>query len=311
MKAAFWVFAVFLTLARLGSYLLGTDKATPVRPRTFVATPAPLANADVKLEPPSVASVIAPGVVRRRTMVPSAGGPIRLWIYTPEKPTGKKLPCVFVAPAGTPLIWGMDLGSGDMPEHLPYVKAGFAVIAYEIAGAVASPRTSAPPAASVKAFLAANGGVENARSAMDYAEKFLPELDRTRFFVAGHSSAATLALQVAQHEPRVRACAAYAPVTDLEGRVGPDIRLLDLLGGFSQYVRDYSPLVQAQRLGVPALIFHAKDDSNVRCADSQRFVELVQRTNPKVSLKLAESGGHYDAMISEGIPAGIAFFRQF
>ena len=308
MKAMFWVFAAFLTLSRLGAYFLGTDKAVPIRAPYSVETPAPVAS--VKAGPPSTPSVVEPGILRRRTMIPSEGGPIRLWIYTPEKPTGKKLPCVFVAPAGTPLIWGMDLGEGDVPEQLPYVRAGFAVIAYEIAGAVPEGTRSPQPNA-VKAFLDAEGGIRNAQDAMDYAEKFLPELDKSRFFVAGHSSAGTLALQVAQHVARVKGCVAYAPVTDLEERVGVQAKILELrVPGLSKYVQRDSPKNQTDRLACPTLIFHARDDDNVSSGDSEGFVEQVRKINPKIALKLVPSGGHYESMIDQGIPAGIAFLKS-
>jgi hypothetical protein len=77
----------------------------------------------------------------RRYDIHLGGGPYpghagTMWLYLPERQSDtQSLPCVLTAPAGTPLVTGMDLGDGDVPEHLPYVRAGFAVLAYDLDGA--------------------------------------------------------------------------------------------------------------------------------------------------------------------------------
>src|SRR5579872_2080057 len=89
----------------------------------------------------------------------------RLWIYLPSPARAGKLPAIVIAPAGTPLTCGIRLQEGDRSEHLPYVRAGYAVIAYDIDGApdrndVASIRTA------LREFRAAEGGVANAKAAI-------------------------------------------------------------------------------------------------------------------------------------------------
>jgi hypothetical protein len=60
----------------------------------------------------------------------------RLRIYTPpgaHRPG--TLPCVLMAPAGTDLIRGSHLEPDmNQPERIPYVRAGFAVVAFELDG---------------------------------------------------------------------------------------------------------------------------------------------------------------------------------
>ncbi len=146
------------------------------------------------------------------------GKNMRLWVYLPpgDHPA-KSLPCVLIAAAGTPLITGQSLSMGDRPEHLPYAKAGFAVIAYELDGTWAVHSNSALLIA-VNQFMAAHGGIDNARTAADYALARVPGIDPDRLYTAGHSSAATVALDVAATDPRIKACCAYAPCPDLHKR---------------------------------------------------------------------------------------------
>ena len=92
------------------------------------------------------------------------GLPICVQLYLPpgEHPA-RSLPCVFIAPAGTRLIHGSVLGDSDSPEHLPYVRAGFAVLAYELTGDV--PNDSGGHISyvqlvdPVKQFVSADGGI--------------------------------------------------------------------------------------------------------------------------------------------------------
>ncbi len=105
-----------------------------------------------------------------------------LWHYGPKEiAKGTKLPCVLIAPAGSTLLTGMELGDGDATEHIPYLKAGFAVIAYSLDG----PSLSNPPdIPAYEAYSQARGGLVNARNALEYAIQ-QPEIDPKRIFVAG------------------------------------------------------------------------------------------------------------------------------
>lgn len=167
------------------------------------------ARAVARLSELGPARRLKPGILVHEVKVKGREQSIKLWIYLPERtPAGKKLPCVLIAPAGSPLFHGMTLGEGDRPEHLPYMQAGLAVVAYEIEGAV-SPAARTPEL--VKAagvFRRAEAGLFDTRKALDYALARVPAIDPKRIYTAGHSSAGTLSLLVAQHEPRIAACIA-------------------------------------------------------------------------------------------------------
>jgi dipeptidyl aminopeptidase/acylaminoacyl peptidase len=205
----------------------------------------------------------------------------------------------------------MKLGEGDRPEHLPYVRAGFAVVSYELDGALAddSP-TDEQVEAAYEAFKGAEAGVANARAAIDYALAKIPQIDRERLYVAGHSSAATLALLVAEREPRVKACAAFASVTDIEARLGPRVvKALSVLPGFGEFIHEYSPLTHASELTCPLFVFGADDDDVVQPSQPALFAAAAAKVNRNVTYVHVPTGGHYDSMIKEGVPRAVEWLK--
>ena len=75
-----------------------------------------------------------------------------------------------VAPAGTILLTGIGLAEGDRPEHIPFAREGFAVLAYELDGPISDPDRNSVPKLKVacEAFLAARCGLTNAKFALDW-----------------------------------------------------------------------------------------------------------------------------------------------
>jgi dipeptidyl aminopeptidase/acylaminoacyl peptidase len=228
----------------------------------------------------------------------------RLWVYTP-KGAHVKRPCVLIAPAGGHMDDGMRLGEGDQPEHLPYVEAGYIVVAYNVSGAPrGESREEAVEAA--RKFAASNAGVADGKRALEYALKNL-QVDPQRIVSAGHSSAATIALAFAENEPRVKACLAYAPVIDVEDRLGNHLSALEReIPGIREKLVRFSPLGGKAMLRCPTLIFRAKDDDNV----PRELLAAFAGSLTNVKFIEVPSGGHYDSMIKVGIPAGLAFLNE-
>lgn len=192
------------------------------------------------------------------------------------------------------------------------MRAGFIVVAYELDGDVSDRNDPAQIEAGTRAYVRANAGIYNGMTAISFALSSMPRVDRTRLYVAGHSSAATVALLMAQHDPRVAACAAYAPTTDIPARLGE--RSLDFyeeqMPGFSRFVTRYSPLTNAARLRCPTFLFHADDDSNTPLADNVRFARAVRSVNPHLQFVRVPTGNHYDSMIRQGIPLAIRWLQS-
>jgi len=256
--------------------------------------------------------LIQPGIQFQEATLRRGTMPMKVWYYRPEKATGK-LPLVLVPPAGSTLFAGMALGEGDRAEHYPYARAGFAVVSFEIDGNVPH-QQNVPDAVVIKGareFRDAQAGLANARAALDFILAKAHDVDANQIYIAGHSSAATLALLVAGHEPRIKACAAYCSVTDVEGRVAQAIPLLDRqIPGYREFLRFSSPKTHADKLKCPVFLFHAQDDSNVPVSETTTFAALVKKTNPNITVVANARGDHYNSMINEGIPKGIAWLKQ-
>jgi dienelactone hydrolase len=255
------------------------------------------------------AQEIVPGVLFYQVRLPRPGES-KLWVYLPAQHTGK-IGCIFIAPAGTPLIYGNDLGDpgdGDQAEHVPYAQAGYAVVAYELDGSVPDDHpTNDQINAGIKAFMNADSGMVNARMAIDYALARVPGIDPKRLYSAGHSSAATVSLLLAERDPRIAACIAYAPVTNISERLG-DRRIgifSNAVPGFADFITRDSPDNNAFSLTCPVFLFHADDDSNVPTSQVSDFADQLKATNEHVTFSRVPTGDHYDSMINQGIPQGI------
>jgi dienelactone hydrolase len=233
-----------------------------------------------------------------------------VWIYLPEKPKKEKIACVLIAPAGSRLIDGAGLGEGDRPEHIPYIKAGFAVVAYDIDD---EPKDDSDESTieAARAFKSSNAGLINQKIALDYALAKFPIINSEQIFVVGHSSAATHALLVAANEPRIKGVIAYSPATDIEKFIGEGLVVFDdYISGFQRFISQSSPINNVSKINIPAFIFHAEDDSTVSIKMTEEFVEKLKKNNSDVTFVRAKSGDHYYSMIKQGIPKGIEWLNR-
>jgi dipeptidyl aminopeptidase/acylaminoacyl peptidase len=275
-------------------------------------------NAPLSAFPPlGPATRVEKGVMVHQVIL----GATRVWIYLPENTPGTAMPVVFIAPAGVPPFvgsgFGPDLDRQRNPEHLPYVRAGFAVVAYDTAGELANQddATYEQVQAAATAFRDAEAGVVNARHAIDYVLKMVPGVDPKRLYSAGHSSAGRISLLLAESDPRIAACVAYAPVTDPDQRArknAPEAaQYLDAnVSGFGEFLKRTSPIHNIRQLRCPTFLYHAEDDTRISIRETQTFVETLKKTNPRVTFVRGAKGDHYDSMIDEGMPKAIAWLRS-
>ncbi len=282
-------------------------KAGPITPPRF-----PDAGAGVVLEPGVRLHEVRIGPPGPAPESPGHRG--KLWLYLPDgrHPSGA-LACVLIAGAGSKLITGMDLSDGDRAEHLPYVRAGFAVLAYELDGArdESADDDGSGLEVSSAAFLAAEAGLVNARNALNFLALKVPEVDPARVYAVGHSSAGTLALLLAENEPRIKGCVAFAPVTDTARRFPPRLQemLIRAIPGADAFFSRFNPILHADSVSCPVFLFHAQDDSNVPVGQSQEFKARLEQAGKAVTLETVPTGDHYDAMIRQGIPRAIAWLK--
>lgn len=262
--------------------------------------------------------IVAPGVraANARMTRPDNNGSMPLQVYLPENATSAKgLPCVLVGPAGTRLFHGASLDKevSANQEHVPYVLAGFVVITFPLDGPLEGEEPGdAEVMRAGRAFVAAKGGILNAKAAADYALKNL-QVDPKRLYIAGHSSAATLSLQVAENDPRIKACIAYAPAVSLKAhfdKIGAMEVLEQAIPGWNDYALTYSPNQKIASLKCPLFFFQAADDSVIDTEQNRNFVRSVRKLNKKVVYVEEESGDHFQPMIDKGIPKAIAWLKK-
>lgn len=280
------------------------------RPRMPVAPPVmPPLGGGRPVEPGVVLHEVRLGMSSTTPPVPGQRG--KLWVYLPADATAPaSVPCVFMCGAGSKLIFGMDLGEGDRPEHLPYVRAGFAVVAYELDGAEPEGARAAVPSFVVEAsmsFLAAESGLVNARNAIAYALEKVPQVDPNRLYTAGHSSAGTMALLLAENEPRLKGVAAYAPRVDTEANAPAPARaaLIQLVPAAREFWDRFNPIRHEGQLNCPVFLFYAQGDTVIPSAEIIGCAGRLKGLGKPVTLETVPGGDHYRSMIEVGLPKGV------
>jgi len=231
--------------------------------------------------------------------VPTAD--MTIWLYLPEGPHApRSLPCVVIAPAGSTCYDGKDLANADAAEHFPYVAAGYAVLAYSVDGDVAGKTRLNNPqfAPACERFIAARGGLANAEAAVGWMLANAPEVDPERLYAAGHSSAGTLAL--------------FAPLSNIKASKTAPVRkaLARSIPHLEEVYSRFNPAERVADLHCPVLLFQAADDGNILVGDTEAFAATLKKAGKDVTLRIVQAGGHYRAMIRDGIPLAIAFFKQ-
>lgn len=306
----------------LGLLILNAGCHRPPQPSTDAASTAPAVAGDAASASPKIAAAAVPVDTKplesrdlservHLDVYPGEKAGEVVWVYLP-KPMPEKPGVVLVAPAGGTLRTSPALEEGDRPEHLPYVAAGFVTVSFSLPGVIAEPQSDATITAAVKDFRARRAGVNAEAHALDLVLHAVPDVDPKRVYAAGHSSAGTLALLFAALDRRVRAVAAFAPVSDALTRADSEVQqaLEQMSPGFTAFMKWESPASHVSEYAVPVFLFHAKDDGNVPYADSQKFADALKSHGVATTFISAQTGDHYDSMINEGLPAAVAWFGK-
>ncbi len=301
-----------------------------------IPTAGPAAGESAKPDAPfNVASIPIPGFKEMRLRVIQghenalittdysglqAQTPGVLTIMNYWQPVGshadRSLACVLVASAGSTLLHGTTAPNVSyLAETLPYVDAGFAVLGVSLDGPILNKdrATDRDYSLAYEQFRRSGAGTVNVRNAVEFLINKVPQVDPKRIYIAGHSSAATLALLAAQHEPRLKGCIAYAPATDVVSRLKSVIdnsAASRVFPDVADFAKQSSPLTHVSKIGCPVFLFHAADDSNTPVSDSRRFAELLKSNGKAVTYVEVPTGNHYDSMIQQGIPTAIPWLKQ-
>jgi dipeptidyl aminopeptidase/acylaminoacyl peptidase len=106
--------------------------------------------------------------------------------------------------------------------------------------------------------------------------------------------------------------AAYAPVWDVPGFLGHELvrDLNELIPGYRQFLQWSSPASHMRDFDVPLMLFHAEDDQVVPYEDVLVAVGRARAAGMELEFHSVKFGGHYDSMISNGIPTGIRWMQE-
>jgi len=165
--------------------------------------------------------------------------------------------------------------------------------------------------ASMAAFCGAEAGLVNARVALEFATTRVPAIDPKRNYAVGHSSAATLALLVAENERRVAACVAFAPAVDPAIQYSPAIQkpLVAAFPPAAALFTELNPRSGEAKIACPVFLFYADDDA--RFAGQVRDLGgRLGAAGKAVTVEHVARGGHYESMIREGIPRAIQWLKS-
>lgn len=235
----------------------------------------------------------------------------KIWLYLPNIDS-QKVPLVIVPPAGTRLFHGINLSEGDSKEHIPYVKAGFAVLSFDLSGSWPESNDEMNAIRSISQFVNRRSGIKDVKEALDIIKTNTTRVDFNSIVVAGHSSAATLSIMIAQQLPNIKACIAFAPVINLEEYLKEEEETLSLfVPKFKENLIDLSPSLHTNSLTMPVFLFSAKDDDSVnnQISSYSKFISEVKSINRKTKYVEVKSGGHYYSMINDGIPQAITWLK--
>jgi|GEM_PF-3275182 len=240
---------------------------------------------------------------------PASRMELRVSLPPGEHPAGS-LPCVLVPPAGTALFTGTPIDRElDNPEHIPYVQAGYAVVTFSLDGwSLSESPSDAELKMAYNDFVGASAGLANAQVAFKFAQTRLPMVNPNQILIAGHSSAGTLALLYAAHQPKLAGCLAYAPQTNVEEHLRPMIsnaQVNAVLPHLKEFAHRSSPITHVKQIQCPTFVFHAVGDPVVSIESTRAFCRQL----PQVNFVEGSGSDHYKTMVSHGVPAGIKWIE--
>lgn len=245
-----------------------------------------------------------------------AGHNSRLRVYKPAGDhAAKSLGCVLVGvPGGTLIAASHSSIEADDRERLPYVQAGFVVVAFSQDGPLADNASQDEVQAASKKFFAAQAGLINARHALEFALVRLEAVDPARIYVAGRGSAGTLAMLFAEHEHRVRGCLAYAPVIDVRQRylqIASEAKV-PLSDHELALLQRTSPSTHGKKMVCPLLLFHGEHDPVVPVQESRQFAQQLRQLGKRVDLVTTATPGqdHHREIFEDGLRSGIEWLED-
>jgi acetyl esterase/lipase len=225
------------------------------------APPSQVSNSKEFAAPPTFVSATKRTEVARLACAGPDGGQRQMWIYRLKgNHPARSMPCLLIAPGGTPTIYGATLDEDAADQYKAYARDNFIVVAYSLDGPLEYTEGDEFQAAirAIKKFQASRGGIANAQQAIDYVLRNLPEVDPGRLYAMGAGSGGAVALCLAAAEPRISAVYAIAPVTDAIDRPDADSDLAKIraeIPDIRDFVKQVSPTTHVREIKCPVFLY--------------------------------------------------------
>ena len=183
----------------------------------------------------------------------------------------------------------------DVRDPVNYAKAGYAIIAYDVDGAIDTieriNHTQSLDAREklifidlIKAYKASDAGVLNAKLAIDYAVARIPQIDPNAMYAAGTGSGGTISLMVAATDNRIKAAIVNSPFTNLPGKYSSLMETVSKsVPGYKEFIDRSSPHNNIDKMTKPIFIFHDDNLTDISLEDTTNFVAAVKQKNSVIS----------------------------
>lgn len=246
---------IFLLLALFCFTLCDLDWTTDVLERARIKADLRDAWVGPELENPRI---LARGV-RWYELVGADGdraAPDRIWVALPpgEAPVG----CVLIPPVSMGATPGGRLEDVDREQLRVYARLGVAAVGFDVPGAWAANASLEDLGQEIDRYLLAAGGIRTGRMVLDFIGKKIQRIDVGKVWAVGEGLGATLALQLAARDGRVRAVIGLDPVTDLAGFAASEWTafLTHPRPALKHFLAEHSPRESLAALNCPVLLQH-------------------------------------------------------
>lgn len=218
---------------------------------------------------------------------------LKAWLFSPPGPAHRR-------PAVLYLHGGHAFDLGDWDATRPYRDAGFVVLAPKLRGENGQPGN----------FSMYYDEVDDVLAAAAYLRR-LPDVDRRRVFVAGHSVGGTMTMLAVLSSKIFRAAAAFSGSPDqvLYVKLAP--------GAKERAPFDYnnerelvmrSPLAFAAYVKCPLRIYYGSSEPQFDFTSAE-MAKIAREHGQNVQVVVEE--GNHNTHLARSIPASIEFFESF
>jgi dipeptidyl aminopeptidase/acylaminoacyl peptidase len=235
---------------------------------------------------------IAPAGAERVAYL-SGGRSLMAWVMTPATP-GRR-PAVLFAHGG------FALDDGDEIAPRAFLRAGYVVM-------LPTWRGENGNSGDFEMFY---GEVDDAMAALDYLAK-RPDVDASRLYAAGHSVGGTIAMLLAESDPRLRKAMACGGCPDLRGIVEQHGK--PYLDGTPYDWRDAaendlrSPARHLNSLRCPLRLYYGEDEA-LYLAAAQNMARAATALGRQVEVRVLPRTDHFSAL-EPAIADAVTFFGE-